>query len=129
MAEHNYHIIGHTLLRITIGLLFLVAGIKKFMAPDGVSGMLGGLGFPAPVFFAWILILAEVIFGALVLVGYKVKYTAWPLAVVLAIAWILVVVPSQQGITSSNSFFHLIGIAGLLTIAWSGPGKLAMTKR
>ncbi|MEK6843951.1 MAG: DoxX family protein, partial [Nanoarchaeota archaeon] len=77
---------------------------------------------------AWILILSEAIFGALILVGYKVKYTAWPLAFVLLIAEILVVIPNG-GIGSSNSFFHLIGIAGLITIALTGPGKWALTKK
>ncbi len=121
------HILGHTLLRVVIGLLFLIAGIKKFMGPDQVIGMLGGLGFPLPSFFGWLLILSETVFGALILIGYKTKYTTWPLAIILAVAWILVVVPNG-GITSSNSFFHLIGIAGLITIALSGPGKWAVSK-
>ena len=121
------HMLGHTLLRVAIGFLFLVAGIKKITAPDKVVGMLGNLGFPIAQFFGWLLILSEIIFGALILVGYKVKYTAWPLAIVLAVAWILVVVPNG-GITSTNSFFHLIGIAGLVTIALSGPGKWAIKK-
>ena len=120
--------LGHTLLRVVIGLLFLVSGIKKILAPDMVIGMVGKIGFPIAPFFAWVLILAEVIFGALVLVGYKVKYTSWPLAIVLAIAWILVVIPNG-GIGSTNSFFHLIGIAGLITIALTGPGKWALTKK
>ena len=127
MSQSNNHMLGHTLLRVTIGLLFFVAGIKKFMGPEMVTGMLTNLGFPLPSFFAWILILSEVIFGALIFVGYKVRWTAWPLVIVLAIAWILVVVPGD--ISSSNSFFHLIGIAGLITIALTGPGKWALSGR
>ncbi len=119
--------LGHTLLRVTIGALFLVAGIKKFMATEGVVGMLSGLGFPAPTFFAWILMLSEVIFGAAILVGYKVKYTAWPLVIVLAVATILVVIPNS-GYGSSNFYFNLISIAGLITIALTGPGKWAISK-
>ena len=135
ISSQEKHIIGHTLLRVTIGLLFLVSGIKKIMGPDGVIGMLGNIGFPVPTLFAWILMLSEAIFGALVLVGYKVKYTAWPLAIVLVVAWLTVTVPSEardngiiQGLISTNSFFHLIGIAGLVTIALSGAGKWALTK-
>ena len=128
MSEKGNHMLGHTLLRVVIGLLFLVSGIKKILAPDMVIGMVGKIGFPIAPFFAWVLILAEVIFGTLVLVGYKVKYTSWPLAIVLAIAWILVVIPNG-GIGSTNSFFHLMGIAGLITIALTGPGKWALTKK
>ena len=128
MSETGNHMLGHTLLRVVIGLLFVVSGIKKVLAPDMVIGMLGKIGFPIAPFFGWILILSEIIFGALVLVGYKVKYTSWPLAVVLAIAWTLVVLPNG-GIGSTNSFFHLMGIAGLVTIALTGPGKWALTKK
>ena len=128
MSETGNHMLGHTLLRVVIGLLFVVSGIKKMLAPDMVIGMLGNLGFPIAPFFAWVLILSEALFGAFVLVGYKVKYTAWPLAIVLIIAEILVVIPNG-GVGSTNSFFHLIGIAGLITIALTGPGKWALTKK
>jgi uncharacterized membrane protein YphA (DoxX/SURF4 family) len=125
-SDSEKHMIGHTLLRVSIGLLFLIAGIGKFMDPTKIIGMLGGLGFPAESFFGWLLILSEGVFGALILIGYKVKKTAWPLAIILAVAWILVTVPNS-GITSSNSFFHLIGISGLVTIALTGPGKWAIS--
>ncbi len=125
--QKNYHMLGHTLLRVTIGLMFLLKGIDKFQGPEGVTGMLTNLGFPIAGVFAWILILSELIFGALVLIGYKVKYTAWPLAIVLFVAWILAVVPNG-GITSTNSFFHIMGIAGSIVIALTGPGKYAISK-
>lgn len=128
MAGSNNHMLGHTLLRVVIGLLFLFAGVKKLMNPDSVTGMLTNMGFPIAMAFAWILILSELIFGALILVGYKTKYTSWPLAIILAVAWIVAVVPNG-GISSTNSFFHLMGIAGLITIALTGPGKWAITKR
>ena len=127
MKNSNNHMIGHTLIRVVTGVLFLVMGIGKLMAPDGIIGMLGGIGFPAAAFFGWLLILVEIVFGALVLVGYKVKYTAWPIAAVLAIAWITVTVPTA-GISSPNSFFHLLGIAAMITIALTGPGKWAVSK-
>ena len=121
----NKHLIGHTLLRVTIGVLFLIMGFSKLQDPSGIIGMLGGLGFPIAAFFGWTLLLSEIVFGALILVGYRVRKTSWPLAIILAIAWITVVIPTD-GITSPNSFFHLIGISGLVTIALSGAGKWAI---
>ena len=118
---------GHALLRITIGLLFLVAGVGKLTDPSKVTGMLTSLGFPISAVFAWILIIAEVLGGALILVGYKIKYSAWALAIVLAIASILVVIPNQ-GFSSSTFYFHLIGIAGLISLSLTGPGKWAASK-
>ena len=129
-ARSKHHMYGHTLLRVTIGLLFVVSGFNKLMNPDGVTGMLGGIGFPTPIIFAWILILSELIFGALVLVGFRIKYTAWPLAIVLIVATATVVIPNpQQGWLSTNAFFHYISTAGLISLALTGPGAYAATKR
>jgi uncharacterized membrane protein YphA (DoxX/SURF4 family) len=137
MNKDSYHMLGHTLLRVTIGLLFFIAGINKLQNPEGIIGMLGGLPLTsiAPEIFGWILILSEIVFGALIFVGYKVRNTAWPLAIILGVAWILVVIKDPatgavtiKTLTSSNSFFHLIGIAGLVTIAWTGPGLYAINK-
>jgi len=127
MSSSNNHMLGHSLLRLTMGILFLVQGIRKFQNPDGVVGMLTGIGFPIPLVFTWILILSEIIFGALILIGYKVKYTAWPLVIILLVATLTVVLPSG-GFNSVNFYFHLISIAGLITIALTGPGKWAITK-
>ncbi len=127
MSNSDNHLLGHFLLRLTVGILFLVQGIGKFQNPNGVTTMLTGIGFPIPLVFAWILILSEIIFGALILIGYKVKYTAWPLAIILLVATLTVVIPSG-GFNSVNFYFHLISIAGLITIALTGPGKWAVSK-
>ena len=127
MNKSEMHMLGHTLLRVTLGLLFIFAGYGKFVNPEGVVGMLTGIGFVAPTFFAWVLLLSELIFGALILIGFKVRYTAWPLAFILLVAEITVVIPGQ-GISSTSSFFHLISIAGLITVALTGPGKWALSK-
>ncbi|MDP3986865.1 MAG: DoxX family protein [Nanoarchaeota archaeon] len=118
---------SHTVLRVFLGLIMAVAGYNKLMNPDGVSGMLQGIGFFAPMFFAWVLLLSELVFGVLVVVGYKVRYTAWPLAFILLVAWATVVV-ENSGFLSSNSLFHLIAVTALVMIAFSGPGKLALTR-
>jgi len=127
MNKSEMHVFSHTLLRIFIGLMFVVAGYKKFMNPEGVVGMLTGIGFPAVTFFTWVLLLSELIFGLLILVGFKVRYTAWPLALILLVAEASVVVPNQ-GILSTSSFFHIISIVALITIASFGPGKWAISK-
>lgn len=127
--SQTYHHYGHTLLRIAIGLMIFLAGIGKISNPAGTAGFLGGIAIFswAPMFWAWVLILGEVIFGLLVFVGYKVRYTAWPLSAILLIAALFVTAPSQ-GWTSNNFLFHLIAAFGAATIALTGPGKLALTK-
>lgn len=73
---------------VLLGLVMLVPGLLKLfvMKPATVVGMLGGLGFPAPTFFAWLLILSEIIFGALILAKWNLKYTVWPPIVIMVVA-------------------------------------------
>ena len=129
MNKSDMHMFSHTLLRVVLGLMFVIAGYKKFTSPEGVVGMVSGLIFPLstfPTFFAWVLILSELVFGALIIVGWKVKYTAWPLAFIMLVAEVTVVAP--KGFWTSNSFFHLMAIVGLAILAFGGPGKWALSK-
>ena len=117
-----------SLLRIALGLLFLIPGIGKLMAPEGVTQMLGGLGFPAPVVFAWILLLIEIIFGLALIIGFKTRFSVWPVFVVLLIATLLTALPKAYGDISNpqaamSLLWHLVGLAGLLVINQKGPGK------
>lgn len=73
---------------VLLGLLMLIPGLMKLFIfkPSGVSGMLAGLGFPAALFFAWILILGEIFSGAAILTRWKLKYVTWIPVVILVIA-------------------------------------------
>ena len=118
---------GASLLRLTIGVMFIYTGIVKLMNPAGPTGMLTNLGFPIPTVFAWVLLLSEIVFGILVLVGWKVKYTVWPLVLILVVALALVTIPNANG-NYINIIFHLVTIAGLISLYLTGPGELALGK-
>jgi len=123
---------GHLILRVFLGILFLIPGLMKIMDPAGPVGMLQSLGFPAPALLGWILILSEIIFGAALIVGWKVKYAVWPLVIVLVVALLAVGIP---GIDSTNPgsminiLWHLVGIGGLLSLYFTGPGATAIKSR
>lgn len=74
--------------RIILGLLFLVAGLMKLFVikPSGVEGMLAGFGFPAAVFFAWVLILVELLGGIALLANRKTKHASYLLIIVMVVA-------------------------------------------
>ena len=77
---------------ILLGLLMVVPGaLKLFVSkPSAVVGMLTGLGFPAPSFFAWILILSEILFGVLILARWNLKYTTIPPMIIMVVAGLTV---------------------------------------
>ncbi|MBS3080232.1 DoxX family protein [Candidatus Pacearchaeota archaeon] len=121
---------GIAVLRILTGFLFLIPGIMKFMDTAGITGMLTNLGFPAPSFLAWLLLLSEILFGASLIVGWKTKYTIWPLVIVLLIATLTVALPGalENPMNWINVLFHLVGIGALISIFLDGPGNWAINK-
>ncbi|MBI4141039.1 DoxX family protein [Candidatus Woesearchaeota archaeon] len=127
MKEHCEQY-GPSILRLALGPLFIIPGVMKLMNPGMIIGMLGQIGFPAPTFFGWLLLLSEIIFGASVLVGYKVKLTVWPLVIVLAVATITVHIPSiaTNPMGLIDVLFRLLGIAALISLHFTGPGAVAV---
>lgn len=103
---------------ILLGLLMLVPGLFKLFAykPAGVATMLSGIALFAwaPTFWAWVLILSEIVFGVLILAKWKLKYTVIPPMIILAVAILFVAMDwSKLGATEwPNVIFHLIAFTG-----------------
>lgn len=128
----NYQKYGPTVLRVFVGLLFVVPGLFKLTNPSMAVDLLTSLGFGAAGgFFAWVLILSEIIFGAAVLVGWKVKYAVWPLVVIMLVAIVMVVIPSfaTDPMAAVSLAFHLLAVAGLISLFLTGPGAWAVEKQ
>jgi len=88
-----------------------------------ITGMLSNLGFPGPGFWAWLLILVEIVGGAAVLVGFKLKWVTAPLALILFVA----IVISPSGMMGALKDIALL--SGLVSLWFSGPGNWALGKR
>ena len=73
---------------ILLGLVMLVPGLLKLfvMGPSAVSTMLAEFGFPMATAFAWVLIVAEIVSGALILAQWKLEYVTWVPVVILVVA-------------------------------------------
>jgi putative oxidoreductase len=133
LAKEDLSEYGPTLLRFVLGLIFIIPGFMKLSNPSAIIGMLGQLGFPAPAFWGWVLLLSEIVFGASVLLGFKVKYTVWPLVVILIVALLTVHIPqlfdlAKFPMAPIDVLFRLLGIAALISVSLSGPGALSIEK-
>ena len=128
MTEYKNSMYGPTLLRVILGLLFIIPGLSKLANPAMIIGMLRQLGFPAATLFGWVLLLSEIVFGAAVLTGWKTNYTVWPLVIVLAVATLTVGLPmlGKDPMAMINISFHLLGIAALISVYLTGPGAYAV---
>jgi putative oxidoreductase len=114
---------GPFALRIGVGGIFVFAGIMKLMDPQMITGMLESLGFPGAAFWAWLLIIVELLCGAAVLTGFKLKWTTIPLAIVMIVA---IAVSLDQVSVVINNFVIL---SALVSLWLSGPGAWALDRK
>lgn len=125
--------IGLTILRATIGFIFVTHGAAKLYGGVGATAaFLAQLGVPAAAPTAWALMVLEVFGGAALVAGFLVR----PLAVLFCIHMITgillvhgaegwyVVGPGRNG-----AEFNVLLVAGLLTLLLAGPGAAAFDRR
>ena len=122
--------------RILIGLIFLVAGVRKVAVGMGFAGTvayLTKLGFPAPEAMAVLAIVIEIGGSILLIVGWRTRWAAWLLALFVVIAafaahrfWEFDA--AQYNNQLSHFLKNLSIIGGLLYVATFGPGSASVDK-
>lgn len=86
------------LIRLLVGGVFVSEGIQKFLYPESVgAGRFERIGLPAPELLAPMVGLAEIVFGAMVLVGLYTRIAVIPLLVIMAVAIITTKIPILLG--------------------------------
>ena len=65
----KYHDLALLLLRIGVGVVFIVAGWGKLTGIEGVQGFFGDLGIPLAGMMAWVVAIVEFVGGLMVLTG------------------------------------------------------------
>lgn len=111
-------------LRVVVGVIFLVHGWQKLQGGvPGVAGMLASLGFPAPEFFAVLLIAAEVIGGALLIIGLLTHWAAKILSFVALVALVTVHIDKGFFVGSGGYEFILLILAASLSVMAMGGGR------
>jgi putative oxidoreductase len=121
---------GLTVLRVVIGIVFLVHGGQKLflMGFDGVAGFLGSLGVPAPGLFAVIVTLVELLGGLALILGLFTRVVAVLLAGDMLVAILTVHLPN--GFLAANNGYELplVLLAASVALAVAGPGEAALDK-
>ena len=120
--------------RVLIGLLFVVAGLRKAMAIAATAGYFAKLGFPAPEAMAYLAVLIEIGGGLLLIIGFKTRIIAWLLVAFVVIAtgmahrfWEF----ADAGAYTAqlNNFMKNVAIVGgLLMFITFGPGSASVDK-
>jgi uncharacterized membrane protein YphA (DoxX/SURF4 family) len=105
---------GMFLVRVVVGLVFIVHGWDKIGNIEGVIGFFGSLGLPS--IFAYLVGWTEFLGGLAVLLGLFYKYAAYLLAIVMVGA--IYLVKFKMGFSGGYEF-DLLLLVSALAIAWT----------
>lgn len=106
--------------RVLMGALFLVAGIQKLQGgADGVAGMIASAGLPLPMLLAWLTIFIEIVAGAMLILGYRVRKAAGALIIFTLVATVSFHLDMQD----VNLLKNLAIVGGLMYVLAYGPGQ------
>ena len=124
---------GYALGRAFLSVIFLVSGFTKLMDVTGVARMLGNVGFPQPRYFGYAVAVAELIGGAMLLLGFRARWAA--LALFLFTAGTIVIGHAfwtmEGAARAANQIQALKNLAimgGLLLVASAGSGRLSLDR-
>ena len=119
---------GLTVLRIVVGMVFLVHGFQKLlvMGFGGVAGFFGSLGVPAPGLFAVIVTLVELLGGLALIVGLLTRLAAILLALDMLVAILTVHLPNGFFVNDGGYEFPLVLLASCAALAVAGSGEAAL---
>jgi putative oxidoreductase len=128
--------LGLLVLRISLGLVFLLHGLMKFFGGEisFIREMLLMAGWSVPGPLLWVAAIIEVISGTALLLGVLTRQAAWLLAfeMIVAVAlfhlrqgFFIVAVPNVP--LAYGFEYHLTLIGGLICVALSGPGAGALS--
>jgi len=120
---------GLTVLRVTLGIVFLVHGYQKLFTfgLHGVAGMFGHMGIPLAGFFAVVVTLVEFVGGLLLIVGVATRIAAAFLAVDMLGA--ILFVHAKHGFFNPGGVeFPLTLLAASICLVLAGGGALSLRR-
>lgn len=112
------------LLRIGVGVIFIVAGWSKLTGIEGVQGFFGNIGIPLAGFMAWVVALVEFLGGIMILVGYKVDLPGILLAFIMLVAIFTVKMGGDGGFSGMRLEIMLMLTSLALSMMGSGSYSL-----
>ena len=114
-------------LRVATGIIFAAHGWQKLAnGLNGTAGFLETLGFPLPMLMAFLLVVAELGGGILLILGVATGLAARVLAFVSIVAWITVHTGKGFFMASGGYEFIMLLFAACISLAITGPGRWSL---
>lgn len=114
--------------RLLIGLLFIMTAIAKFSDIAGTASYISTTWLPAPTFMAWASAIIELLGGLMLILGIHAGGGAVILAVYLVVVTFTFHFKLGDQAQMTHFFKNLAIIGGLLGVYSSGGGKFTLVK-
>lgn len=128
--------VGLLILRLAMGIIFIVHGWPKLNPNSpmkgiaGVSGFLKQMGVPLPMFFAWVVALLETVGAVLLVLGLGTRILAAGFAIDMLVAILLAKIRFMKvGFTVQQATgweFDFMLLAAALALLFMGAGNIAL---
>jgi len=128
---------GLLILRLTMGIIFIVHGWPKLnpngpmKGPAGFAGFLKQMNVPLPLLSAWVVALLETVGAALLILGLGTRILAVGFAVNMLVAIVLTRRNFKRSFTSQQTTgweFDLALLAQALALLFTGAGSIALDR-
>jgi len=88
MGQVNWQSLGLLWLRLITGIAIATHGYQKIFVRgvDGFAQGVGEMGFPAPLFFAWMAVLSEFVGGCCMALGLATRWAALFVCLTMSVA-------------------------------------------
>lgn len=121
----NLHNLAPVALRLGVGLNFIWFGSKKLSrGVDSFADSLADLGVASPMLFAWLVTIAELVGGLLLVAGLLTRLSTLPLIATLIGA--IYLVKADAGMPDAGIDIALL--AGLIVLLLQGPGRFSVDR-
>jgi putative oxidoreductase len=123
-----------TVLRLIVGVTFLLGGLPRIQNPAGFIGFVTSLGFPIPGILAWFPIILEPLFGLLLILGLGTRWVSLYLMVEMFVTAFVVKAahgtPFIQDAGKPGVGFELdlLLLGGALMLAVLGSGQASIER-
>ncbi len=125
MANSQNKDIALLLLRLGVGIIFIVAGWGKLTDIESIQGFFGGLGIPLPGLMAWVVAIVEFVGGIMVLLGGYIRIPAILLAIIMVVA----IITTKIGEDFSAYRLDLMLLLANVALALMGSGKFSVDNK
>ena len=121
------------IMRVLVGITFLLTGLPKLGNPGGFTGFLTSLGIPLPGFFAVIVIALEVGGGLLLIAGLGTRWASLLYLIEMTVTTLLVKLPrlgfiAPQGQPGVGAELDLLLLVCALVLLTHGSGALSVER-